>query len=91
MSRYRKFVLVLAGLVLLAQPGSLLACSACYGAPDSPMSKGLVWGITVLIGVVGTVLAGITTFFVYVVKKTPTPPDGSVDGSDVKSTTIEKV
>ena len=83
MKRFLKTVLLLAGLMLLAQPGSLWACTVCYGDASSPMAKGLVWGITVLIGVVGVVLAGITSFFVYVVKKTPTPPDGSVDGSDV--------
>jgi heme/copper-type cytochrome/quinol oxidase subunit 2 len=82
MNILRKFTLLIA-LLLLSQPVSLLACSTCYGAPDAPMSKGLVWGITVLLGVVGTVLAGVATFFVYVVKRSPTPPDGSVDGSDV--------
>jgi len=83
MSRFRKAILLLAGLMLLVQPGSLWACAACYGAPDSPMSKGLIWGISVLLGVVVSVLVGITTFFVCVVKKSPTPPDDSVDGSDV--------
>jgi hypothetical protein len=36
------------------------------------MSRALGWGVAVLLGVVVTVLAGITTFFVYISKKSPT-------------------
>ena len=34
------------------QPASLFACAACYGASDSPMAKGMNWGIFSLLGVV---------------------------------------
>jgi maltodextrin utilization protein YvdJ len=44
----------------------------CYGDPDSNTSRALGWGVAVLLGVVVTVLAGITTFFVYISKKSPT-------------------
>ncbi len=60
----------LAALVLHSLP--LQACSVCYGDPDSAMSKGLSWGIAVLLGVVAMVLGGIATFFVYIAKKSPT-------------------
>jgi len=79
MKLFRTYVLFPA-LILLAQPGSVLACSTCYGDPSAPMSKGLVWGIGILLGVVGTVLAGVAMFFVHVARNSPpTPPDGSVE------------
>lgn len=55
-------------LFLAARPDSLLACAACYGDTDAPMSKGLTWAITVLVAVVGLVLAGVIAFFVRTVK-----------------------
>ena len=67
-----KHFLAAALFVLALQPAVVRACSACYGDPDSSMSKGLGWGIVVLLGVVMTVLGGITTFFVYISKKSPT-------------------
>ena len=51
------------------------ACSVCYGDPDSGMSKGLVWGISAMLVVVVSVLAGVSTFFVYVAKKSPRDKD----------------
>ena len=60
-------------LCLLAlNPISAMACSVCYGDPDSDMSRGLGWGIVVLLGVVVTVLGGIGTFFVHIAKKSST-------------------
>ena len=47
----------------------LLACAACYGASDSPMAKGMNWGIFSLLGVVAVVLGSIATFFVFIGKK----------------------
>jgi len=36
-----------------------VACSTCFGDPDSEMVKGAVMGVYVLVGVVSFVLAGI--------------------------------
>ena len=74
MNRSRKIRWLLAGAftTLALHPAVLRACSVCYGDSDSSMSKGLGWGIAVLLGVVVTVLGGITTFFVYISKKSPT-------------------
>ena len=70
----RKFKLLAVALVwaLVLHPGLSPACSVCYGEPDSGQAKGLAWGVAVLLGVVVTVLGGITTFFVYIAKKSPT-------------------
>ena len=54
-------------LVLIAasvlQPGSILACAACYGQSDSALAKGMNWGIFSLLGMVVAVLGGISSFF----------------------------
>jgi hypothetical protein len=76
MNRWRKLK-SLPGLLLAAwalNPLASQACAACYGEPDSKMSKGLVAGISVLLVVVVGVLAGISTFFVYISKKSSTEP-----------------
>jgi len=68
---FRKLkILTASGLfALVFQPGSLFACAACYGASDSPMAKGMNWGIFSLLGVVAVVLGSIATFFVFIGKK----------------------
>lgn len=53
-----------AGLVPTARQAE--ACAVCFGDPDSPMAKGIVWGVLVLISVVGFVLVAIAaTGFVW--------------------------
>jgi len=61
----------LAALTLLcaAHPGPLWACAACYGASDSPMAKGMNWGIFSLLGVIGAVLVGVAGFFIYLARR----------------------
>ena len=56
----KKFIslLVLAFLNPLVQH-SALACAICFGDPNSQMSKGVIAGVVVLVGVVGSVLGGI--------------------------------
>jgi hypothetical protein len=68
-NRFHKFSSALIGLLLLAQPGSLWACAACYGASDSPMARGMNWGIFSLLAVVLCVLSTFATFFVFLAKK----------------------
>jgi hypothetical protein len=50
----------------LAAKSSALACATCYGASDSPLAQGMNWGIVTLLGVIGSVLAGVVAFFVHV-------------------------
>lgn len=70
MTRTRNISTPLLGLLIwLAQTGPLPACSACYGDSSSTMSVGLTWAITVLVGVVGCVLAGVVAFFVRTIRK----------------------
>jgi hypothetical protein len=68
---FRKFKILAAAAMCAAafQPVSSLACAACYGASDSPMAKGMNWGIFSLLAVVTVVLGSVATFFVFIGKK----------------------
>ena len=65
MSHHTKSFLF-AVLLAAAARSSALACATCYGASDSPMAQGMNWGIATLLGVVLSVLAGVTMFFVHI-------------------------
>ena len=49
--------------LLIAQPA--LACSVCYGDPDSDMTKGAKAGVLVLLGVVGMVLLWVGSLLLF--------------------------
>ena len=66
-SRLTTFVVFLV-LAVLTSPQSVLACAACYGASDSPLAQGMNMGILFLLGVIGSVLVGITAFFIFVAR-----------------------
>ena len=65
MKRGIKTLLAFGFAALAAQP-SAFACATCYGASDSPLAQGMNWGIATLLGVVGSVLFGITAFFIHI-------------------------
>jgi hypothetical protein len=58
-----------AALFLVASPNTW-ACSACFGKSDSAMAEGMNMGILSLMAVIGLVLGGLVSFFVYVAKRT---------------------
>ena len=51
------------GALLSAQP--VLACSVCYGDPNSAMFQGAQAGVLVLLGVVGVVLTGLASLLLF--------------------------
>lgn len=55
-------------LVACSVPGAL-ACATCFGRSDSPLAEGMNMGIVVLLGVVLTVLAGFSAFFVFLARR----------------------
>ena len=66
-------ILMAAGLAALSHVNSTaLACAACYGVSDAPMAKGMNAGIFALLGVIGGVLAGAATFFVFLARRSST-------------------
>ena len=56
-------VLAIAGLFALTAEAD--ACAVCFGDPESPMAQGVVWGVLVLVAIVGFVLTGITGIAVF--------------------------
>ena len=56
-------ILVCLAALLTAQP--VLACSVCYGDPNSAMTHGAQAGVLVLLGVVGVVLTGLVSLLVF--------------------------
>jgi hypothetical protein len=56
------------GLMILT-PRIALACPVCFGASDAPMALATNMGIIFMLGVVGAVLTGFATFFVYLMRR----------------------
>ena len=65
MKRLSLFILLTAALAGLNSE----ACTACFGQSDSSMAKGMNMGIMVLLMVIISVLFGVASFFVYVMKR----------------------
>ena len=69
----RRFPLItLACVSLLSNPEWVLACAVCFGDPDSDMTQGAKAGILILLGVVGTVLAGIAGMALFWIRRART-------------------
>lgn len=50
---------------LLLGPAAAEACSVCFGDPESPQGQAMKAGILVLLGFIGSVLAGFGGLFLY--------------------------
>jgi hypothetical protein len=59
----KKFLVPAASLVAIAVPHIVEACPVCFGAPDSPQTKGAQAGILALLVVTVSMLAGFAGFF----------------------------
>jgi hypothetical protein len=57
-------------LSLFCLPAAVQACATCFGASDSDLAQGMNMGILSLLGVIGTVLLGIASFFVFLAWRT---------------------
>ena len=60
-------LLVCLAALLTAQP--VLACSVCYGDPNSAMTQGTQAGVLVLLGVVGVVLTGFGSLLLFWIRR----------------------
>ena len=69
MNRKHTTGLLLLALAMLAWPSALEACAVCFGAPDSPMTKGMQWGIATLVRTLVPVLGGVGGFFVSLARR----------------------
>jgi hypothetical protein len=88
MNRLRKFKLLLAVPVcsLILHANSALACAACFGKSDSPLAKGMNWGIFSLLGVVVCVLGGVASVAIFLAKKSAGFPVINPPGEALPST-----
>jgi len=68
-NRSRTCALLLFALLLAAWPSAAEACAVCFGAPDSPMTKGMQWGIASLIFILIPVLGGVGGFFLFLARR----------------------
>jgi maltodextrin utilization protein YvdJ len=59
--------LVLSSLVLA--PRSALACPVCFGENDSPLAVAMNMGIIFMLVIVGAVLVGFASFFIYLMRR----------------------
>lgn len=55
------------GMLLL--PGAVQACSVCFGQTDSPLGKGLHWGVFALLMCISLMLVAFGAFAVYLVRR----------------------
>ena len=69
MKTTRTILGALLAAAILAAGQSAMACAACYGVSDAPMARGMNAGIYALLGVIGTVLCGAATFFVFLARR----------------------
>ena len=72
---------ILALLFLLAASPAAHACSACFGDPNSSLTKGANMGIAFLLVVIVSVLGGVAGFFVFLARRSRP----SAEGADLHS------
>jgi hypothetical protein len=65
-------LVALATLLVCWCPVAARACAVCYGQTDSPMARGLVWGVLALLAVLLAVLGGVVWFFVHMSRRAAT-------------------
>lgn len=81
MTMTRRIILVL--IVVVAMSSGLTACPSCYGAADGPMIDGMNMAIVAMLGIMGAVLAAISSFFVMMRRRLRRLHSGSSDQSYV--------
>jgi hypothetical protein len=75
-------------LLALGQTSSL-ACSVCFGDPNSALGQGARWGVFAMIVIVACVLSGIGAFFVFLGKRSAAVAE--MDSSSVDTDPTSKV
>jgi len=71
MNRAQKFftLIFIVALMAIFAPGSAVACGSCYGAADTPATNGMNFAILSMLGITGSVLAAMTSFFLLLRKR----------------------
>ena len=68
MIRRALFVVIVAAMTLAA-PRAALACPVCFGNSDAPMAIATNLGIVFMLVIVGAVLCGFASFFIYLMRR----------------------
>lgn len=63
------FVLLCVGVLGWAASPAAQACAVCFNRSDSPMAYGMNAGMMVLLGVIGTMLGLVASFFVFIARR----------------------
>lgn len=69
MHRRPKLHLALAGLTALLISPATQACAVCFGRTDSPLGKGLHWGVLALLAFIFAMLAAFGAFAVFLARR----------------------
>ena len=65
LKRYKQIGFLSIALLMVFHSNSLMACSVCLGDPNSPMVKSVNAGVGFLLAVIGTVLVGFASLFLF--------------------------
>ena len=77
-------ILIGVASLLIAQPA--LACSVCFGGdPNSSMNQGVQAGMLVLLGVIGVVLTGLASLFLFWMRRAAQLEASRVEGVEQTS------
>jgi hypothetical protein len=65
----RVLVAIVVAVLTLGVPRAALACPVCFGNSDAPMAIATNTGIIFMLGIVGAVLCGFASFFIYLMRR----------------------
>ena len=65
----RVFFTIVVAAMALAVPRAALACPVCFGDSNAPMAIATNTGIIFMLGIVGAVLCGFASFFIYLMRR----------------------
>ena len=65
----RVFFTILVAAFALAVPRAALACPVCFGDSNAPMAIATNAGIIFMLVIVGAVLCGFASFFIYLMRR----------------------
>jgi hypothetical protein len=82
-------LLIVIALLALGS-GRALACAACFGRSDSALAEGMNMGILSLLGVIGLVLAGVASFFVFLARRSSRAVVHAADQPEPLSQTVNQ-
>lgn len=65
----RNYLPLLLAFLAVTLPHTAEACAVCFGKTDSPLGKGLHWGVLALLTFILLMLGGVAGFAVYLARR----------------------